>query len=251
MITYRFAIAVSSLLVACSSDIVLETGGSGGAGAQGGQGGGGASSTTGTAQGGEGGIDPVGPGPSTGAAGPGPGPSTGGGPGTGGSGPNDCPSACEGIYVCGTETNANGDPNCPNFSGDPGQQGQFVGACELACGQQPLLIDLVDPNDCEGTIETLKSLQPQFAQICGDNTMPPADCTDLCTTIYNCGLENMNCPGFTGDMMEQAAFVADCVPQCEMGPGLEQIVDPMNCAQTVNTLSQVSADFDAACQGMP
>ncbi len=248
MITYRFAIALSTFVFACSSDIVLETGGAGGAGAQGGQGGAGASATTNTAQGGDGGIDPVGPGPSTGAAGPGPGPSVGGGPGVGG-GPADCASACEGIYVCGTETNANGDQLCPNFSGDPGQQGQFVGACEPICEQQPLLIDLVDPNDCEGTIETLKGLQPQFTQICGDNSMPPPDCTALCTTIYNCGLENMNCPGFTGDPMEQAAFVDTCVPQCEMAPILEQIVDPMNCAQTISTLSQVNPDFDAACQG--
>ena len=47
MITYRFAIALSTFVFACSSDIVLETGGAGGAGAQGGQGGAGAGGVVG------------------------------------------------------------------------------------------------------------------------------------------------------------------------------------------------------------
>ncbi len=253
---YRLLIAFSSVLFACSSDVNLETGGAGGAGAagaaggqggQGGQGGAGSgaasSSNTSSAQGGEGGIDPVGPGTGTGGSGP--------GPGTGGGGPNDCASACEGIYTCGTETNANGDPLCPNFTGDPGQQAQFEGICVSVCDQQPILIALVDPNDCEGTIETLKGVQPQFEMICGDNTEPPTECSAVCSTLYACGLENNNCPGFSDDPMSELAFLDMCVPQCEGNPALAQIVDPMNCTQTVNTLEQISQDFAAACQGMP
>jgi len=81
----------------------------------------------------------------------------------------------------------------------------------------------------------------------GGSTGP--DCAAACGTLYDCGAQDMNCPGFTGDPAEKTAFVDGCIPGCESQPALAAIVDPNDCAGTIMTISGVSTDFAAACTG--
>jgi hypothetical protein len=165
----------------------------------------------------------------------------------------DCPSACAAIYACGLENDAMGDPLCPNFDGTPAQTAQFTMACESTCTMQPVLINLVDPSNCEQTITTLTGVSAEFDVICGDAPPPPMGCALLCGQLYDCGVENDNCPGFTGDPAERDAFVMQCIPDCTpVESTLAAVIDPANCSQTVSTISNVSPNFANACQnGVP
>ena len=75
------------------------------------------------------------------------------------------------------------------------------------------------------------------------------DCAAVCGTLYDCGVENMNCPSFTGEPAEKTTFVDGCIPGCEAQPALAAIVDPTDCAGTIMTISGVSTDFASVCQG--
>jgi hypothetical protein len=81
----------------------------------------------------------------------------------------------------------------------------------------------------------------------GGSTGP--DCAAACGSLYDCGVEDMNCPAFTGDAAEKTTFVDGCIPGCEAQPALAAIVDPTDCAGTIMTISGVSSDFASVCQG--
>ena len=74
------------------------------------------------------------------------------------------------------------------------------------------------------------------------------DCYAACGVLYDCGVENMNCPNFTGDASERAAFVNQCVPLCESSPALAGLVEPTDCTATIAAVTGASPEFAAACQ---
>ncbi len=77
----------------------------------------------------------------------------------------------------------------------------------------------------------------------------PDPCTNACVDLYQCGLENDNCPGFA--MVTQQEFVAGCLVTCEASPALVALVDANDCATTIMTISSLSKDFAAGCNGAP
>jgi hypothetical protein len=79
----------------------------------------------------------------------------------GGAPPSDCKGACDALYSCGLQ-----DGLCPGFDGSPGQQEGFVQGCVQTCEEQPALINLVDPGNCDQTITTVKAVSVDFADFC-------------------------------------------------------------------------------------
>ncbi len=95
--------------------------------------------------------------------------STGGGmcdlPGT--PPPVDCDEACSQLYDCGALV-CNGGLLCPGFTGDPTQKSDFMAICLPECANQPVLIQVVDPTSCAGTVGTVENASPLFAGICAN-----------------------------------------------------------------------------------
>jgi hypothetical protein len=94
--------------------------------------------------------------------------SNGGGPSTGGSGGAaelTCETGCGILYDCGAE-----NMNCMGFSGDPDEKTAFVGdadgGCIQTCNEQAALLNLIQPDNCAGTIMTIKGVSPDFAEVC-------------------------------------------------------------------------------------
>jgi len=88
------------------------------------------------------------------------------------------------------------------------------------------------------------------------DTTLPTTCAEACQDLYDCGLltcmGSQNCPGATGDPMEEAALVAGCEQTCASQMVLIQLIDPGSCDTTVQTLSNLSAEFGDFCQnGLP
>ena len=75
-----------------------------------------------------------------------------------------------------------------------------------------------------------------------------ASCETLCSQLYDCGLEDGNCPGFAGTAPEKDVFIDTCVPTCESNPALAAVIDTDDCASTVQIVSGANADFDTFCQ---
>jgi hypothetical protein len=74
-------------------------------------------------------------------------------------------------------------------------------------------------------------------------------CETGCDVLYDCGVEDMNCPGFSGDPMEKDAFVAGCIETCTEQMALLNLIQPNDCGATVDTISMVAADtFGDVCQ---
>ena len=95
--------------------------------------------------------------------------STGSGPFCGVNGSTDtCQHACEAIYECGLMS-CGGSQVCPGFTGSPPDKAAFMNGpngCVGACNQQPALKSLVDPTDCQSTIDTIESVSDPFKQEC-------------------------------------------------------------------------------------
>jgi hypothetical protein len=76
-------------------------------------------------------------------------------------------------------------------------------------------------------------------------------CETGCAILYDCGAENMNCMGFTGDPTEKATFVGDadggCIQSCNEQAALLNLIQPDNCAATIMTIKGVSPDFADVC----
>ena len=93
------------------------------------------------------------------------------------------------------------------------------------------------------------------------STGAEVECGEVCSSLYGCGLEldaamMQLCPGFTGDPAEHDRFLHGenmdgCVFAC-MGffpPGL---VDPMDCAGTIEMVKMLDAGFATLCEsGFP
>lgn len=75
-----------------------------------------------------------------------------------------------------------------------------------------------------------------------------ASCQLACPLLYDCGVEDGNCPGFTGNPSEKQLFVDVCLNTCASNPALAGVVDPNDCSGTVAVISSVDATFDNACQ---
>jgi hypothetical protein len=76
--------------------------------------------------------------------------------------------ACNTIYNCGATMN-----RCPNFGNGAGQVtlneflfGSGNDGCIAGCANNPLIVNLVDPNDCDVTIANLKAANAEFAMSC-------------------------------------------------------------------------------------
>jgi hypothetical protein len=111
------------------------------------------------------GGSPVGPGPSNGGSPP----QVTGGAGDGGSigvgvPMTDCQLACNTVFQCGLQPDGNGIVLCPGFQ--PGDQTEFVAGCVSTCEKNMALVAIVDPDDCEATIETLEAVNAEFDDIC-------------------------------------------------------------------------------------
>lgn len=124
----------------------------------------GGSGATGGSAGGSGGTGAT---ASTGAQGGGGASSTGGS----GGGP-DCAKACSDLYDCGLEQGAGGAGGgqegqlCPGITGTPAEKMGYVESCIPACEDLPLLVNLVDPNNCPMTITTIKGANMTFKAFC-------------------------------------------------------------------------------------
>jgi hypothetical protein len=171
-----------------------------------------------------------------------------------GGGIEDCASACAVFYACALETDAAGEPLCPNADGTPNEEALFLAECEPTCASTGIA-DIADPNDCATTIATLKAVNPQFDAVCGDSDSNPnmGTCPSLCGQIYNCGVEADNCPAFTGDPAQRAAYIALCIPDCEpFRMTLPGLIDPANCSMTIATLSNFNSALASYCEfGLP
>ncbi len=75
-----------------------------------------------------------------------------------------CEIACNALFACGLQPNSNGLALCPGFGQFDEQQ--FGVACNSTCEQSMALVALVDANDCEGTIQTIQTVSPDFENIC-------------------------------------------------------------------------------------
>ena len=131
-----YFVAVCGVLAACGDS--TGTGGTGGSGG---------STTTAGGGNGTGGV------PSTGGEAP-------GGGGTGGSAALTCETGCQALFDCGLEGNP---PYCVYTAAD---SDTFVPGCITQCMDQMALLAVVDPEDCMGTIDTVKTLSADFADVC-------------------------------------------------------------------------------------
>jgi hypothetical protein len=73
--------------------------------------------------------------------------------------PADCQQACTVLFDCTQQ-----DDLCPGL---PSQAGpMFIEQCMGQCEQNPVMIAIIDPEDCPGTIALLKAANADFAALC-------------------------------------------------------------------------------------
>jgi hypothetical protein len=83
------------------------------------------------------------------------------------------------------------------------------------------------------------------------DTTAPTTCEEACAAVYDCG--SLACGGceWDGSDAEQALFVGDdmsgCIAGCNDQMALIGLVDPADCAGTIEQLTALSPDLDAAC----
>lgn len=77
--------------------------------------------------------------------------------------PQNCQQACSDVFECGLQL-CFGDQLCPAFF--PGNKMQFMMGCMPSCQSNMALISIVDPSQCDTTIQTLLALNTNFEQIC-------------------------------------------------------------------------------------
>ena len=77
--------------------------------------------------------------------------------------PTECQQACENSYDCGATCAL-----CPGFSGDAAERDAYIAGCLETCANNAGLIGLVDPADCNATIETLSAVSPEFEAVCAN-----------------------------------------------------------------------------------
>lgn len=91
-----------------------------------------------------------------------------GGGGTGGAGGGapalTCQTGCEALFNCALENDSGGNQNCPGLQAS--DQAFLVPGCVSQCNKSMTVLAFIDPNDCEGTIDTISSLSVQFDDAC-------------------------------------------------------------------------------------
>ncbi len=79
--------------------------------------------------------------------------------------PMSCDEGCFILYQCGVAF-CDGQQLCPGFSGTPGEQMLFHGGCLQGCADQPAILALLDPSNCDVTISTIEAASTDFANVC-------------------------------------------------------------------------------------
>jgi hypothetical protein len=57
------------------------------------------------------------------------------------------------------------------FTGQPAEKTPFVETCIETCMGQMALISVIDPTDCQGTVDTIAGINAQFADSCDNGIM--------------------------------------------------------------------------------
>lgn len=83
--------------------------------------------------------------------------------------PNNCEQACTTLYACGQTFCGGQQQLCPAFTPNIISQDQFLMGCIPQCSQQMALISIIDPMNCDATIETLIGVSSQFGELCGSD----------------------------------------------------------------------------------
>ncbi|MFN3200319.1 MAG: hypothetical protein ACE366_18115 [Bradymonadia bacterium] len=219
------ALALSALALGCESDDPEDTpvGGSGGgeAGAGGEAGGGAGGEAGGAGAGGEaGGAGAGGMGGDPGGA--------GGEGGMGGDGPGQaCIDACTALADCSAASDA-----CPGIT--PETRDAFYDACLPTCEANPALRALVNGDDCDGTINTLRGLNEDFDAGCiadepmmcmPGETYYPGDAWDAC--ISDDGMFNAVRPENISTIPRVASYeeIGDLLWRVDGDPSGEAFID--------------------------
>jgi len=81
-----------------------------------------------------------------------------------------CAEACSALYDCGLAVcGTAGGQLCPGFGHNPAQHDGFatgMGACIQSCMQQPAIKGIIDPSQCDQTIQALKGISNAFKNYC-------------------------------------------------------------------------------------
>jgi hypothetical protein len=80
--------------------------------------------------------------------------------------PMDCLQACGILYACGQTFCGGSEQLCPAFTPNNVSQDEFLMGCVGQCQGQMALISIINPNDCDETIDTLTAVAAQFEQLC-------------------------------------------------------------------------------------
>lgn len=90
----------------------------------------------------------------------------GGGTGGGGGGPPalTCQTGCEALFDCALEDDGSGNQNCPGLQASDGPF--LIPGCVTQCNSMMAVLALIDPSDCEGTINTISAVSSQFDDAC-------------------------------------------------------------------------------------
>ena len=75
----------------------------------------------------------------------------------------------------------------------------------------------------------------------------PTQCADDCEVLYDCGIEDGNCPGFDNSPADHDAFVDFCVAGCADFGGIGALLHKDNCSSTVDRVAMFSPEFSAWC----
>jgi hypothetical protein len=139
-----------------------------------------------TASGGSAGTPDPGGGGQVGGGGEDQGPSgsqSGAGGGAAGSGgaaacgakPTSCAEACAALWCCAQEKDAMGAKLCPGL--DRALQQDFLKQCVECCAQVMTAIAVVNPDQCESTVSTLKQTSKSFDDSCENGTLQNGGCS--------------------------------------------------------------------------
>lgn len=79
-------------------------------------------------------------------------------------------------------------------------------------------------------------------------TTPITECEQACFSLFDCTQQDDLCPGMSAG--DEPWFVPQCVEMCDQMPAMIALINPQDCAVTVQTLAAVSADFASSCYGM-
>jgi hypothetical protein len=143
--------ALATVALGCGGIAVIDPGsGDGGAGGGGGDN---------PAQSGGGGVSVVSSSVSAQGGGPATATTTGVAQGGSGAGGDEltCQTGCEILFKCALD-------ECTGVP--PRDEMNFIGQCLDQCASTPALLQIINPDDCEETIQTLKAVSADFAAYC-------------------------------------------------------------------------------------